>query len=79
MMDVKAILERIPHRYPFLLVDRILEVETGVRIVGIKNVTYNEVFFSGSLPASPGHAWSIDLRSYGSGRCDLCPLLGIGN
>jgi beta-hydroxyacyl-ACP dehydratase FabZ len=53
MMDVKAILERIPHRYPFLLVDRILEVETGVRIVGIKNVTYNEVFFQGHFPLHP--------------------------
>ena len=53
MMDVKAILQRIPHRYPFLLVDRILEVEAGTRIVGIKNVTFNEVFFQGHFPLQP--------------------------
>ncbi|MFQ5849145.1 MAG: 3-hydroxyacyl-ACP dehydratase FabZ [Candidatus Binatia bacterium] len=53
MMDVKAIFQRIPHRYPFLLVDRILEVERGTRIVGIKNVTFNEVFFQGHFPVQP--------------------------
>ncbi|MEE9551236.1 MAG: 3-hydroxyacyl-ACP dehydratase FabZ [Candidatus Binatia bacterium] len=53
MMDVKAILECIPHRYPFLLVDRILELEAGKRIVGIKNLTFNEIFFQGHFPARP--------------------------
>jgi len=53
MMDVKAIFEHIPHRYPFLLVDRILEMEEGVKIVGIKNVTFNEIFFQGHFPGRP--------------------------
>ena len=43
----------LPHRYPFLLVDRILEVEPGKRIVGIKNVTANEFFFQGHFPGRP--------------------------
>jgi 3-hydroxyacyl-[acyl-carrier-protein] dehydratase len=43
----------IPHRYPFLLVDRILEMEPGKRVVGIKNVTINEDFFNGHFPGNP--------------------------
>jgi len=43
----------LPHAYPFLLVDRIVEVEPGKRIVGIKNVTYNEPFFPGHFPGRP--------------------------
>jgi beta-hydroxyacyl-ACP dehydratase FabZ len=53
MMDVREILKYLPHRYPFLMVDRILEMETGTRIVGIKNVTYNEPFFQGHFPGKP--------------------------
>lgn len=45
--------EIIPHRYPFLLVDRIVEVEAGVRAVGLKNVTINEPFFAGHFPSYP--------------------------
>ncbi|MFA8438371.1 3-hydroxyacyl-ACP dehydratase FabZ [Pueribacillus sp. YX66] len=48
--DIKAIL---PHRYPFLLVDRIIEMEEGVRAVGLKNVTINEEFFTGHFPDYP--------------------------
>ena len=48
-----AIRELIPHRYPFLLVDRIEEIEPGVRAVGIKNVTQNEPFFEGHFPDYP--------------------------
>ncbi|MCT4633519.1 MAG: 3-hydroxyacyl-ACP dehydratase FabZ [Firmicutes bacterium] len=43
----------IPHRYPFLLVDKIVEIEEGVRAVGIKNVTINEPFFQGHFPGNP--------------------------
>ncbi len=50
VFDVEAILEIMPHRYPFLLVDRIIEMDVNKRIVGIKNVTYNEPFFSGHFP-----------------------------
>ncbi len=52
-MDVVAIQQILPHRYPFLLVDRILEVEPQRRIVGIKNVTANEPFFQGHFPGKP--------------------------
>ncbi|AUS10192.1 3-hydroxyacyl-[acyl-carrier-protein] dehydratase FabZ [Laceyella sacchari] len=51
--DVKQIQEIIPHRYPFLLVDRIVEWEPGKRAVGIKNVTVNEPFFQGHFPDYP--------------------------
>ena len=53
MMDIARILERLPHRYPFLLVDRIIEVEGTARVVGIKNVTINEPFFQGHFPGHP--------------------------
>ena len=52
-VDVTRIMEFLPHRYPFLLVDRILEIEPGVRIVGLKNVTINEPFFQGHFPGHP--------------------------
>jgi UDP-3-O-[3-hydroxymyristoyl] N-acetylglucosamine deacetylase/3-hydroxyacyl-[acyl-carrier-protein] dehydratase len=52
-MDIRDILEVIPHRYPMLLVDRIIEVEDQKRIVGIKNVTFNEPFFQGHFPGHP--------------------------
>lgn len=53
MLDVKEIMKILPHRYPFLLVDRIVEMETGKRIVGLKNVTINEPFFQGHFPGHP--------------------------
>jgi 3-hydroxyacyl-[acyl-carrier-protein] dehydratase len=53
MLDVNQIREIIPHRYPFLLVDRIVELEEGKRAVGIKNVTANEPFFQGHYPEFP--------------------------
>lgn len=49
-LDIEAIKEILPHRYPFLLVDRVIEIEAGVRCVGIKNVTANEEFFQGHFP-----------------------------
>ncbi len=52
-LDIRGILEILPHRYPFLLVDRILEIEEGRRAVGIKNVTFNEPFFQGHFPGNP--------------------------
>ena len=52
-MDINQIQEILPHRYPFLLVDRILEVEAGKRAVGLKNVTINEPFFQGHFPGYP--------------------------
>ncbi|UCF81078.1 MAG: 3-hydroxyacyl-ACP dehydratase FabZ [Acidobacteriota bacterium] len=52
-MDIEKILELMPHRYPMLLVDRIIEVESEKRIVGLKNVTFNEAFFQGHFPDDP--------------------------
>lgn len=53
MMDIMGIQNMIPHRYPFLMVDRIEEMEPNVRAVGIKNVTINEPFFQGHFPGNP--------------------------
>jgi len=53
VIDIEEIMKVLPHRYPFLLVDRIIEVEPGKRIVGIKNVTINEPFFQGHFPGHP--------------------------
>ncbi|TLS50546.1 3-hydroxyacyl-ACP dehydratase FabZ [Paenibacillus antri] len=53
MLDAKQIQDIIPHRPPFLLVDRILEVEAGVRAVGLKNVSMNEPYFVGHFPQFP--------------------------
>lgn len=53
MLDVNDILKRIPHRYPFLLVDRIVEIHGAEKIVGIKNVSFNEGFFQGHFPNRP--------------------------
>ncbi|MFC4769493.1 3-hydroxyacyl-ACP dehydratase FabZ [Effusibacillus consociatus] len=53
MLNIDQIKEIIPHRYPFLLVDQILELEVGKRAIGIKNVTANEPFFPGHFPDYP--------------------------
>jgi len=52
-MDIHQILKKLPHRYPILLVDRVLEVEKGVSIKAIKNVSINEPFFNGHFPHRP--------------------------
>ncbi len=53
MMNVVDIMKKLPHRYPFLLVDRIIAMEPSVSITGIKNVTINEPFFQGHFPGQP--------------------------
>ena len=50
MLDIQDIQKIIPHRYPFLLIDRVTEMEPGVRAVGYKNVTFNEYYFAGHFP-----------------------------
>src|SRR3981081_979856 len=52
-MDIREILEYLPHRYPMLLLDRVLECEPGKRLLGLKNVTMNELFFTGHFPHYP--------------------------
>src|SRR6266850_3389126 len=53
MMDIREILETIPHRYPMLLIDRVLECEPGKRLLALKSVTINEPFFAGHFPHYP--------------------------
>jgi beta-hydroxyacyl-ACP dehydratase FabZ len=53
LFDICGIMRSIPHRYPFLLVDRVIEMEPGKRIVAYKNVTINEPFFQGHFPGAP--------------------------
>lgn len=51
--DIKQVMELLPHRYPFLLIDRVLEVEQGKSLVALKNVSMNEPFFQGHFPGQP--------------------------
>ncbi|HEY6010098.1 MAG TPA: 3-hydroxyacyl-[acyl-carrier-protein] dehydratase FabZ, partial [Nitrospirota bacterium] len=53
MLTIQEVMNLLPHRYPFLLIDRILEFEMGKRVVGLKNVTINEPFFQGHFPGHP--------------------------
>jgi 3-hydroxyacyl-[acyl-carrier-protein] dehydratase len=53
ILDIHRILKKLPHRYPFLLIDRVVELDEGKRIKAIKNVTINEPFFSGHFPRRP--------------------------
>lgn len=53
LLDIRRIQRILPHRYPFLLVDKIVEIQNDTKIVGIKNVTFNELFFQGHFPTSP--------------------------
>ncbi len=52
-LDINQVLKKLPHRYPMLLIDRVLEVEKGVRIKALKNVTINEPYFVGHFPVRP--------------------------
>jgi 3-hydroxyacyl-[acyl-carrier-protein] dehydratase len=52
-MDIHRVLSLLPHRYPFLLIDRVLELEPDKRLLAVKNVTYNEPFFNGHFPVRP--------------------------
>jgi 3-hydroxyacyl-[acyl-carrier-protein] dehydratase len=53
ILDILAIMQRLPHRYPFLLIDRIIRIVPGEEIVALKNVTLNEPFFQGHFPSKP--------------------------
>ena len=53
VLGIKQIQEFLPHRYPFLLIDKVVECEPGVRLLGVKNVTFNEPFFQGHFPEFP--------------------------
>ncbi|MFV1982507.1 MAG: 3-hydroxyacyl-ACP dehydratase FabZ [Thiohalomonadales bacterium] len=53
MLDINEILQYLPHRYPFLLIDRVTEFESGKKLIGYKNVTFNEPYFTGHFPQKP--------------------------
>jgi 3-hydroxyacyl-[acyl-carrier-protein] dehydratase len=72
MLDVKEILKYLPHRYPFLLVDRIVEIDGEDKIVGIKNVSFNEPFFQGHFPARPVMPGVLICEAMAQSRSDLC-------
>lgn len=71
MMDIKKILEYLPHRYPFLLVDRVLEMEVGKSLVAIKNVTINEPYFVGHFPEQPVMPGVLILEALAQASCIL--------
>lgn len=84
VLSIDQIRELLPHRYPFLLVDRVLEREAGKRIVGLKNVTINEPFFQGHYPTTPvmpgvliveAMAQVGGLAVGGASTADVLPLL----
>ena len=70
MMDINEVREYLPHRYPFLLVDRVVNVEPGKRIEAYKNVTINEPFFNGHFPQEPIMPGVLIIEAMGSGRRD---------
>jgi len=89
MLDIKKIMEVLPHRYPFLLVDKVLEMEPGKRIVTVKNVTINEPFFQGHFPGYPimpgvllieamAQSWGILVLSQEPERVQERSILFIG-
>ncbi|MBI1756720.1 MAG: 3-hydroxyacyl-ACP dehydratase FabZ [Fimbriimonas ginsengisoli] len=75
MISIEEILDHLPHRYPMLLVDRILEVDPGKRLVGLKNVTFNEEFFQGHYPGMPVMPGVLILEAMAqAGACMLLSL-----
>ncbi len=74
MLDVNDIMKILPHRPPFLLVDRITEMEAGKRIVGLKNVSINEPFFTGHFPGHPVMPGVLIIESMAQVACVLAIL-----
>jgi 3-hydroxyacyl-[acyl-carrier-protein] dehydratase len=92
LLDVNGIMQILPHRYPFLLVDRVLECDPGKKIVAIKNVTMNEPFFEGHFPGHPvmpgvliveamaqAGGLLIGLTTGDRGEGNICYFAGIEN
>ena len=66
-MDIHEILDHLPHRYPFVMIDRVLSMELGKEITALKNVSINEPFFPRPFPLSPCDARCINCRGDGTG------------
>jgi 3-hydroxyacyl-[acyl-carrier-protein] dehydratase len=71
LMDIQEILQCMPHRYPLLLIDRVLELEVGKSLVAIKNVSYNEPFFTGHFPDRPIMPGVLILEALAQATCLL--------
>ncbi len=79
-LSIEEIMGILPHRYPFLLVDRILECDDQKRIVGIKNITMNEPFFQGHFPGRPVMPGVLQLEAMAqTGGVLLIRMLGVGS
>jgi 3-hydroxyacyl-[acyl-carrier-protein] dehydratase len=74
MLDINEIMKILPHRPPFLMVDRIIELETGKRIVGLKNVSINEPFFPGHFPGHPVMPGVLIIEAMAQVACVLAIL-----
>lgn len=74
-MDIKEIMEIIPHRYPFLLIDKVVEVIPGEKVTAIKNVTINEPFFTGHFPNEPVMPGVLVIEAMA--QAGLCAILTI--
>ncbi len=72
VMDIRAIIDRIPHRYPFLLIDRVIELNLNESIVAIKNVTMNEPFFQGHFPGRPVMPGVLVVEAMAQASAALC-------
>jgi 3-hydroxyacyl-[acyl-carrier-protein] dehydratase len=70
-MDIQEILQYLPHRYPFLLIDRVVEINLGKSLVAIKNVTINEPFFTGHFPNRPVMPGVLILEALAQATCVL--------
>ena len=67
-IDIQRIMEMIPHRHPFLMIDKVVDVVANERATGIKNLSINENYFQGHFPARPGDAGRADHRGDGANR-----------
>lgn len=70
-LGIKDLMALIPHRYPFILLDRVVDIEAGKRIVALKNVTINEPFFTGHFPGEPVMPGVLILESMAQAACVL--------
>ena len=76
VIDIPALLDRLCYRYPSMLVDAIMEHETGKRLVAVKNVTVNEEFFQGHFPGCADASGRLDARIALAGGCHPAPRSG---